>query len=109
MQWTVEALDARVEREIKALPPGLKARFLRLAETLEANGPRALGMPHVRHLEGELWEMRLKAREGIARAVYVGVRGNRLIVLHVFVKKSDKMPRRALETARKRMKDVTDG
>jgi len=109
MKWTIEALDARVEREIAALPAGLKARFLRLAETLETHGPQYLGMPHVRHLDGGLWEMRLKAREGIARAIYVGMRGNRLIVLHVFVKKTDKTPRKALETARRRWKEVTDG
>ncbi|MBV8564412.1 MAG: type II toxin-antitoxin system RelE/ParE family toxin [Methylobacteriaceae bacterium] len=30
-----------------------------------------LGEPHVRHLEGKLWELRLTGRDGIARALYV--------------------------------------
>jgi len=109
MRWTVEALDARVEREIRSLPAGLQGRYLRLADMLQEHGPQALGMPHVRHLEGRLWEMRLKAREGIARAVYVCVTGRHIVVLHTFVKKTEKTPRRALETARQRLKEMDRG
>lgn len=109
MEWTVETLDARVEREIKALPAGLQGRYLRLADMLEEHGPQALGMPHVRHLEGRLWELRLKAREGIARAVYVAVKGRRIVVLHAFVKKSQATPQRALRTARRRLKEMDHG
>jgi len=109
MRWTVEALDARVEREIRSLSPGLQARYLQVAEAVEDFGPQAVGMPYVRHLEGSLWEIRLKARDGIARAVYVAVRGRRIVVLHVFVKKTQKTPRRALETARRRLKEMERG
>jgi len=96
MRWTVEVLDVRVEREIRSLPAGLQGRYLRLADMLEEHGPQALGMPHVRHLEGRLWELRLKAREGIGRAVYAAVKGRRIVVLHAFVKKSRATLRRAL-------------
>ena len=65
-------------------------------------------MPHIRHLEGKLWEMRMKGRDGIARAVYVARTGQRLTVLHIFIKKTQKTPRSALETARIRLERLTD-
>jgi phage-related protein len=57
---------------------------------------------------GKLWEMRLKGRDGIARAVYVARAGQRLNVLHIFIKKTQKTPRKALETARARLERLTD-
>lgn len=74
---------------------------------IENVGLGQLREPHVKHLEGKLWELRAKAPEGIARGLYVTVAGRRVIVLHVFVKKSQKTPRGALEIARERMKQVT--
>ena len=63
--------------------------------------------PHVKHLEGKLWEMRMKGRDGIARAIYVTARGERVVVVHAFVKRTPKTPRSALGTARTRAKEVT--
>jgi len=107
MTWTVD-LDPAAEAELLAMPRDIRARFLHVAELLEAFGPRQVGMPHVRHLEGKLWEMRLTGRDGIARAVYVARTGQRLTVLHVFIKKTQKTPRKALETARNRLRRLTD-
>jgi phage-related protein len=107
MTWTVD-LEPAAEAELLAMPPDIRARFLHVAELLEAFGPRQVGMPHVRHLEGKLWEMRLTGRDGIARAVYVARTGQRLTVLHVFTKKTQKTPRKALETARNRLRRLTD-
>lgn len=106
MRWSVETLDV-VDAEIGALPPGLQARLIRLLEMIENVGLEQLGEPHVKHLEGKLWELRAKATEGIARGLYVTATGRRVVVLHVFVKKSQKTPRRALDIARERMKQVT--
>lgn len=105
MRWTVETLDV-VDAEIEALPPGLQARVLRLMEMVENIGLEQLHEPHVKHIEGKLWELRAKATEGIARGLYVTVAGRRVVILHVFVKKSQRTPRNALETARERMKQV---
>ena len=91
------------EPELQALPADIRARFLHIAELLEGFGPQRVGLPHIRPLEGKLWEMRLQGRDGIARAVYAAVQGRRLLVLHVFVKKTQTTPRSALETARKRL------
>ena len=107
MRWAVETLDP-VDAEIEALPPGLQARVIRLLEAIENLGLEQLHEPHVKHLEGKLWELRAKAREGIARGIYVTAAGRRVVVLHVFVKKTQKTPRRAMEIARSRMKQVTE-
>ena len=60
----------------------------------------------MKHLEGALWEMRMKGRDGIARAVYVTANAQRVVVVHVFQKKTQKTPRREIELAHKRAKDV---
>lgn len=106
MEWTVETLSV-VDAEIEALPPALQARLLRLMEMVERVGLDQLREPHVRHVEGKMWELRAKAAEGIARGLYVTVTGRRVVVLHVFVKKSRKTPRNALDIARERMRQVT--
>ena len=107
VRWTVETLDV-VDAEIAELPPGLQARVLRLLEAIERVGLDHFHEPHVKHLDGKLWELRAKAQEGIARGIYVTVSGRRVVVLHVFVKKTQKTPRRALEIARSRMTQVVE-
>ena len=106
MDWTVETVSA-VDAEIEALPAALRARLIRLLETVENVGLDALRAPHVRHLDGKLWELRVRAEGGTARGIYVTATGRRVVVLHVFAKKSRKTPRRALATAKERMKQVT--
>ena len=106
MQWTVETLSA-VDAEIEALPVKLRARLVRLLETVENVGLEALREPHVKHLDGKLWELRVRSEGGIARGLYVtAARRRRVVVLHVFAKKSQKTPQRALALARQRMKQV---
>lgn len=104
--WTV-ALHPEAEHELLALPDDMRARFLRIADMLQEFGPHQVGLPHVRPLEGKLWEMRMQGRDGIARAVYVAMHGRRLLVLHVFVKKTQTTPRKALDTARKRLENAS--
>ena len=105
MQWSVEALDAAMA-ELEALPPGLKGRMLRLFDLVTAYGVTALHEPHARQIDGKLWELRAKAREGIARGLYVAVSGQRVVVLHIFEKKTQKTPQRAIDLARVRMKEI---
>jgi phage-related protein len=103
--WTVR-VHPLAEAELKAIPADMQARFLHIAELLESFGPQKVGMPHVRPLERKLWEMRMHGRDGIARAVYAAVQGRSLLVLHVFVKKTQATPRSAIETALKRLESV---
>ena len=106
MGWSVETLAA-ADAEIAALPTKLRARLVRLLEMVENVGLDHLRQPHVRHLEGKLWELRAKSPDGIARGIYVTAARRRVVVLHVFAKKSRRTPRQALATARERMKQVT--
>jgi len=69
VDWKVTFCNARVEAEIKALPAGFVARFVRHAERMEIYGPN-LGMPHTRPMGDGLFELRLKAAEGIARVFF---------------------------------------
>ena len=105
MPWNVSFYNERVEAEILALPPGLLARFLRYAERMETFGPD-LGVPHTRAMGDGLFELRLKAAEGIARVFYCTIVDRRIVFLHQFVKKTDKTPPKELKIARERMKEV---
>lgn len=107
MAWSVEYYNAGVEQAILGLPAGLLARYLRLSELLTEFGPN-LGMPHTRVVGDGLIELRIKGPEGIARAMYCCMARRRIVVLHVFIKKDQKTPRRELETARRRYKEVLD-
>jgi phage-related protein len=106
MTWTVETLGAVVDAEIAALPKDMQAAFLRLAERIESVGLERIGQPHVKHLQDKLWEMRFGGRDGIARAIYVTAIGRRIVVVHAFVKKTQKTPRAAIELAERRAKEI---
>ena len=105
MRWTVETVAA-VDAELAALPVSLRARLVRLLETVENVGLEALRAPHVKHLDGKLWELRVRTAGGRARGIYVTATGRRVVVLHVFAKKSRKTPPQALATARERLQQV---
>jgi phage-related protein len=103
MRWSVDTLNHDVDKEIESLPASLRARLLRLMEMVETFGLQQMHEPHVKHLEGKLWELRAKARDGIARGIYVTASGRRVIILHVFEKKTQKTPVIALAMAHRRM------
>ncbi len=105
MNWRVTFYSATLEDEILQLPAGFVARFLRYAERMEVYGPD-LGMPHTCAVGDGLFELRLKAAEGIARVFYSTLVGRRIVMLHQFIKKTKKTPRKELEIARRRMKEV---
>ena len=106
MGWTVEVLDDAVRAELKELPADLQARFVRLGDRIRQVGLIGLTEPHVKHLEGKLWEMRLIGRDGIARALYVTATGERIVVVRIFIKKTQKTPRTEIALALQRAKDI---
>ena len=106
MGWRVELLNDVVRAELEAQPADIRARFLRIAQLIETVGLPNVHEPYVKHLEGPLWEMRMKGRDGIARAVYVTASNQRVVVVRVFPKKTQKTPRREIELARARAKEV---
>ena len=108
MNWSVVFFSDRVESEIAEMAPGFVARFIKYAERMEVYGPD-LGMPHTKAMGEGLFELRLKASEGIARVFYCTKIGRRIVMLHHFVKKTEKTPAKELLIARKRMKEITNG
>jgi phage-related protein len=104
--WSVTFYSGQLEAEIFDLAAGFVARFIRYAERMEIYGPD-LGMPHTRSMGGGLFELRIKAAEGIARVFYCTVVDRRIVFLHQFVKKSKKTPSKELDIARRRLKEVT--
>ena len=75
---------------------------------MEMYGPD-LGMPHTRAMGDGLFELRLKAGEGIARIFYCTRVGRRIVMLHQFIKKTEKTPAKELFVARTRMKELVNG
>ncbi len=108
MPYSVEYFNVRVLAEIEGWPDGLLADYARLVELLVEFGPD-LRMPRSRALGNGLFELRPRGREGIGRALYCYVDGERVVVLHAFVKKTQATPERELGLARRRMKEVRDG
>jgi len=60
----------------------------------------------VKSLGDKLWELRVTGRDGIARAIYVTASGQRVVIVRIFVKKTQKTPQRELELARQRAKEI---
>lgn len=106
MRWTGETLNEIVDAEVEALPEDMRARLARIANLVEEVGLEHVGEPHVKHIEGRLWEMRLKGRRGVSRALYVTAPGSRVVIVRVFVKKTEKTPRREIDLALARAKLV---
>lgn len=107
MEWRVEVLNEVVRAEILALPEDMQARLVRLSQRISDVGLEAMREPHVKYLENKLWEMRLTGRDGIARALYVTALGRRVIIVRVFVKKSQKTPRAEIGLALQRAKEIS--
>ena len=105
--WSVEFLNQNIVAELQDQPEDIKAKFFRIVGLIEANGLERVHEPYIKHLEGKLWEMRMKGRDTIARAIYVTVVEKRIVVLRVFTKKSQKTPRREIEIALERAKELT--
>ena len=106
MNWTIETLNTIVDKELAALPVDMRARFVRICELIESVGLKRVGMPYIRHLTGPLWEMRMKGRDGTARALYVTVQGKRVVVVRAFIKKTRQTPRQEIDLALRRAREV---
>lgn len=103
--WQLSFYNGKVAKLIEAWPAGIRASFLRIAETMQEHGPD-LGLPHTRPMGAGLFEIRAKGREGIGRAFFCTVVGQRIVILHAFTKKTEQTPQRELDTARTRLREV---
>ena len=110
--WTVENyIDARghspVEEFLNRLPVRDRARVHQTIGLLEEFGLQ-LGPPYVKHLEGKLWELRVRTGRKAYRVIYFAFSGRRFILLHAFLKKTQKTPRREIATAKRRLADFLE-
>ena len=105
MQYTIEYYNESVLVELGSLPCTLLARYIALSRRMVTSGPH-LGEPHSKALGDGLLELRLKGAEGIARVMYCTLVGRRIVMLHCFIKKTDKTPAAEMALARKRLKEI---
>lgn len=105
MAYLITFYSEKVEAQTLALPPGILANLLRTLELIEEFGPE-LGRPHTAPLGKGLFEIRAKGKEGIARSVFCTLKGSEIVILLTAVKKANALPKRQMDIARKRMKEV---
>ena len=105
MEYTIVYYSEAVQHQITELPDTLAARYVVLTRRMMALGPN-LGEPHTKAFGAGLFELRLKAAEGIARVFFCTLVGKRIVMLHSFIKKSERTPKREREIAETRMKEI---
>jgi len=107
MPYAIQYHSEAVQTAILALPPKLQARYVALAQRMQQYGAH-LGEPHSKAFGGGLFELRLKAPEGIARVFYCTLPEQQIVMLHCFVKKSAKTPAADLLLATTRLNEIKD-
>ena len=93
-----------VKEFLDALPVKHHAKALRDIDVLEEYGTTLTG-PHVKHIQGKMWELRIKSASDISRIFYFVPVGDDIVLLHGFVKKTQKTPNREIETANTYLED----
>lgn len=107
MEWQILYYNRNLEQEILNLPDGLLARYFHLTDLMIEFGSN-LGLPHTKAIDKGLFELRIKSKEGIARVFFCTKRGKKIIILHSYIKKSQKIPKRELKSAISRMNEVKE-
>ena len=105
MDYTISYYSDDLQRQITELPDTLAAKYVVLTRRMIALGPN-LGEPHTKAFGDGLFELRLKGAEGIARVFFCTLVGKRIVMLHSFIKKSDRTPVRERVLAETRMKEI---
>ena len=107
MAWKVTFYSEKVENQTLALPAEILANLLHILELVEEFGP-SIGRPHTALLGKGLFEIRAKGPEGISRSLVCLVKGQEMVILHSFIKKTQKVPKKQLDMARNRLKEVME-
>lgn len=105
MAWRIQYYSESVRLSVEGWPIGIRAVYARITERMEVFGPN-LGLPFTRALGEGLFEIRAKGKEGIGRAFFCTVVGQEIVILHAFIKKTQKTPRKELAIARRRLTEV---
>ena len=105
MSWKVTFFDNKVEEDTLKFPDGILANLLHILEMIEEFGP-AIGKPHTAPMGQGLYEIRAKGKEGIGRSLFCTLKGQEIVILHSFVKKTQQTPMREINKAHKRLKEL---
>lgn len=104
-QWKITYYNNKVYEALLDWPPKLLGKYLKMADLMEIHGAD-LGMPLTRALGDGLFEIRIKAQEGIGRAFFCTLVGKEIVILHTLIKKTQLTPEKDLDIARKRLKEI---
>lgn len=104
-KWTISYYNQSVQEAIAEWPKGLLAKYMRTIDLIEEFGPQ-IGPPHTKAMGNGLYEIRIKAKEGIGRSFFGYLIKNEIIILHSFIKKTQATPKKELDIARKRLLEV---
>ena len=96
--------DSPVTKFLEELPEKDHAKIVAALDYLGQQGPVLRG-PHAAHIKGKLWELRVSLARNEYRLLYFFMEGQFVVVAHGFVKKTQAIPAREIETAEKRMMD----
>ena len=105
MKWSIAFFNKKVEAETLTFPTGILANLIHIMDLIEQFGP-ALGKPHTSPMGSGMFEIRAKGKEGIGRSLFCSIAGNEIVILHSFIKKTQKTPKKDLALARRRMKEL---
>lgn len=105
MSYSITYYSEQVQDDIMSLPDTLQARYIGLTQRMLEHGPN-LGLPHTDAFGGGLFELRLKGVEGIARVFFCTIVEQEIVMLHSFIKKTQKTPEKELKIAKSRMKEL---
>ncbi len=105
MKWAIEFFNDTVEADTLSLPAKILAKMLHIFEMIEEHGPN-LGKPYTDAFGNGLFEVRAKGAEGIGRSFFCYASGKKIIILHSFVKKTQKTSKKEIEIALMRKKEI---
>lgn len=108
MPFSIEFYNSAVFAEVDGWPAGINASFIRITEQMVESGSN-LGLPYTRPFGDGLFEIRARGVEGIGRAFFCTLVGQRIVILHGFIKKTQQTPPKELKIARKRLKEIYRG
>jgi phage-related protein len=107
MKWKINFYNESVKETVSKLHPTIKAKFEAIRDKILEEGPD-IGMPFTRAMGKGLFEIRAKGQAGIARGLFCTISNATIVVLHVFIKKTEATPKKELALAIKRMKEVKE-
>lgn len=107
--WEIVFFNDTVQKEFRSLPMTAQAKFDRIEELIQSHGFERIGRPYVAPVTDKIWEIRLKTKDSNARGFYVTRCGKRIVVLRFFEKKTQKLPGKEVDLAKKRLKRLQTG